>query len=507
MKIETLYDWNVVNAGCGCCPMPTGSPPAKLSESIEVNLPLLGRSGSTVSPYEEYEDLSCSITQTRFKKVVFSDEASASDGSSLSYMSTTTYFRRYNDDIDDLLETNATVINTDTATGSNGLNGLTITETYSQNASRSSLTFTEVITGTSTPPGTAWFITTRTVTMSDAEADPFSSLITEADTYIDRALADPFWEPNPFRLTRGFSSIAVTEALSRTTCEEIFPSEITAIKRRLVSYRWRIPHMTSWGQDPNALVPNTGVYFKITWDVATEPDQSYVEQYWNGTAWVNRTVAISSAPATLQEDLTWEWSGPGTGDIDDPSWLSGDYFLLPPDEPGIRKIVNVRYESYRSTRIGMKPQLLGEAYELPPSKSSLRTPPTGKDGSTAKGGKSGSNGLKIGGLRVGGLKMNGLKMSGLKMGGLKINSLQMGNGLRFSALESSSGLKSSGLRFNSLESSGGLKTSGLKVSGLQGSSGIRVSGIQTSRLQSSSGLQRSGGLRSSGGLRRGRYSL
>ena len=506
MKIETLDDWNQVNAACGCCLMPF-VPPSLDTESIEVTVVLCGVGGSVPNSNWDPYETPCSVGYTRFKKVTYTDYESRSDQGSIFTKSVQTYSLTDDnyctwdfEEVDGITEGEVDPGNA----------GITFDPTvYTAGGGRVSFFAKEEDSGTGPDYGNgqpvASWSSYSLIEYSDAAADPYASLVSDVDGFIDEALADPFFECQ--FLYRSSSAVAITEILNRTSCEEISPSEALNLKRRLVSYRWKIPHEVT-------TQPNTGVYFKITWDIATEPDQSYVEQYWNGTAWVNRTVAISSAPATLQEDLTWEWSGPGTGDIDDPSWLSGDYFLLPPDEPGIRKIVNVRYESYRSTRIGMKPQLLGEAYELPPSKSSLRTPPTGKDGSTAKGGaskvdggKSGSNGLKIGGLRVGGLKMNGLKMSGLKMGGLKINSLQMGNGLRFSALESSSGLKSSGLRFNSLESSGGLKTSGLKVSGLQGSSGIRVSGIQTSRLQSSSGLQRSGGLRSSGGLRRGRYSL
>jgi hypothetical protein len=506
MKIETLDDWNEVNANCGCCPMPFVQP-SLYPASIEVTVVLCGVGGSVPNSNWDPYETPCSVSQTRYKKVTYTDYESRSDQGSIFTKSVKTY---------SLTDDNYCTWDIEEVDGFTegevdpGNAGITFDPTsYTAGGGRNSFFAKEEDSGTGPDyengqPVATWSSYSK-VEYTDSAADSFASLVSDADGFIDEALADPFFECQ--YLSRSSSAVAITQIIDRTSCEEISPSEALTLKRRLVSYQWKIPHEVT-------TQPNTGVYFKITWDIATEPDQSYVEQYWNGTAYVDRTVAISAAPATLMEDLTWEWSGPGTGAVDDPSWLSGDYFLLPPDEPGIRKIVNVRYESYRSTRIGMKPQLLGEAYELPENKIGLKTGKTGKADSIGKdgsskidGGKSGSNGLKIGGLRVGGLKMTGLKTSGLKIGGLKINSLQMGSGLRFSSLESSGGLKSSGLRFNSLESSGGLKTSGLRVSGLQSSSGIRVSGIQTSRLQSSSGLRRSGGLRSSGGLRRGSYSL
>ena len=98
-------------------------------------------------------------------------------------------------------------------------------------------------------------------------------------------------------------------------------------------YRWRIP--ATW----------PGSYFKITWQALTVPD--------------------AGAP-TLGEDQTWTWAGPGDPeDAEHESWFSPWYELAPPDVPGTRRVVNIRYECYRSARTGTCPQITGEGYALP----------------------------------------------------------------------------------------------------------------------------------------------
>jgi hypothetical protein len=455
MKIETLPEWNEVAEGCNCCPMPLVPEITHLYSDLRV-FPC----GETIDSqfyfwlpggvYYASEGFDIPYCEDQFKNF-----------RSVVYTQTTT-----------VRSSGGTLISS---------NDYTSTKSYAYTGSASSRTCqaTVVNTGTLNFPVLGVFsYAANTVSRIAESTDPYTGQVfRQSNTWV---YSDPC----------GFAEVVtelavrtnwidrddmVSEFDSKAECKTILES----LKK--ARYQWRISNS------------HLGIYFKITWDIATEPDEG---------------------AATLEEGLVWEWTGPGTGGSSDPSWLSSQYTLLYPDAPGVRKVVNVRYVGYRSTRMGIKPQLIGDGYILPPNKPSVKKAKKGKDGSTGKdgsskidGGKSGSNGLKIGGLRVGGLKMTGLKTSGLKIGGLKINSLQMGSGLRFSSLESSGGLKSSGLRFNSLESSGGLKTSGLRVSGLQSSSGIRVSGIQTSRLQSSSGLRRSGGLRSSGGLRRGSYSL
>ena len=107
----------------------------------------------------------------------------------------------------------------------------------------------------------------------------------------------------------------------------------------LSKYRWVVPG--TW----------TGSYFKITWDVLEEPDG------WNANP-------PTAARSFVSQDNTWVWTGPG--DQDDPdSWKSAWHDLGMPAVKGKRRIVNVRYECYKSSRLGLKPHATGDAVELP----------------------------------------------------------------------------------------------------------------------------------------------
>jgi hypothetical protein len=104
---------------------------------------------------------------------------------------------------------------------------------------------------------------------------------------------------------------------------------VTVIRSR---FRWVIPD--TW----------TGSYFKITWDVATYPTDPEAE-------------------ISYVQDLTWEWTGPGDPEDAD-SWKSDWFEIDPPGDPGERKVVNIRYECYRSPRFGNKPQITGDAEDI-----------------------------------------------------------------------------------------------------------------------------------------------
>ena len=61
------------------------------------------------------------------------------------------------------------------------------------------------------------------------------------------------------------------------------------------------------------------------------------------------------------EDQTWEFTGPG--DPGDPeSWKSPWIEIPPPDVGGTRRIVNIRFQCIRSTKLGtLPPDVFGEA--------------------------------------------------------------------------------------------------------------------------------------------------
>lgn len=130
------------------------------------------------------------------------------------------------------------------------------------------------------------------------------------------------------------------------TCEQLyldpdwrkFPPNFVA-QLKAARFRWVVPDTFE------------GSYFKVTWDILEEPDG------WDDPS----PTVFRSFVAT---DQTWEWTGPG--DPEDPdSWKSGWYEIDPPSVPGTRRVVNIRFECYRSTHFGNKPQVTGEAVELP----------------------------------------------------------------------------------------------------------------------------------------------
>jgi len=84
----------------------------------------------------------------------------------------------------------------------------------------------------------------------------------------------------------------------------------------------------------------------------------------------------------VSQDNVVVWAGPGTPipaavivddeitnqaaiDAATATWLSGWYDLDPPTEPGTKRVVNIRFECYGVNDYGNKPQVTGEAYEIP----------------------------------------------------------------------------------------------------------------------------------------------
>lgn len=111
-----------------------------------------------------------------------------------------------------------------------------------------------------------------------------------------------------------------------------------------VRTRWRIPH--EWTDPISGLtVPFPGTYFLITYDILEEPDDG--------------------DPSFYLEDQTALWTGPGSGDADDPSWFTDWITIPPPSVPGTRRIVNRRLVCRENWGLGVLPQVWGEAVTLP----------------------------------------------------------------------------------------------------------------------------------------------
>jgi hypothetical protein len=111
-----------------------------------------------------------------------------------------------------------------------------------------------------------------------------------------------------------------------------------------------------------------GVYFKVTWDVIFEPD-GWDAMILDSDSNPSNDIPDPDAPERefFAEDLTWEWTGPGDP-YDEDSWKSPWFELSPPNAPGVKRIVNIRYECYRGP-FGHKPETLGEGIELAGSSS------------------------------------------------------------------------------------------------------------------------------------------
>lgn len=128
-----------------------------------------------------------------------------------------------------------------------------------------------------------------------------------------------------------------------------------------IRYRWQVPKTF------------TGKYFKITWDILEEPDgwdatiddPDYEPPVPNDPPEPVPQIPDPEAPKRtfVSQDNVWEWTGPGDPD-EDSTWLSDWYAIDHPAVAGRRRIVNIRYECYRSP-YGNKPEVTGEGVTLP----------------------------------------------------------------------------------------------------------------------------------------------
>lgn len=121
----------------------------------------------------------------------------------------------------------------------------------------------------------------------------------------------------------------------QSSCAYSSLTTLPRVSATLRRFRWSIPDSF------------TGVYFKVTWDVLDQP-----------TGWDAPSPTVFRS--FFAQDLTWEWTGPGDP-MNPDSWKSGFYEIDLPDFDGVRKIVNIRYEFFRSTKFGVKPLTIGEA--------------------------------------------------------------------------------------------------------------------------------------------------
>ncbi len=202
----------------------------------------------------------------------------------------------------------------------------TITDT------RSATTFTRVYVlhhSATEDPATEQYTNTTTTTSSLSDPVSKADVIARCITRLGSR-----WDP-PASSYYAVATTTATWPLIGATWPH--PPVTTYVTTSKVRYRWRVP--STWF-DPvaGAVVAFTGTYFKITWDVLYEP-----------VGWDDEDIPEEARPIRFsRKNLTVEWEGPGTGAQSDPSWLAGDWYeLAAPEEVGVRKVINIRFEHLR----------------------------------------------------------------------------------------------------------------------------------------------------------------
>ena len=149
--------------------------------------------------------------------------------------------------------------------------------------------------------------------------------------------------------TSCYSSLIAVEG-----CPEMASS---ATKARIT---YRVPH--EWSDPISGLtVPFPGTYFKLTYDILTTP-----------TGWSDAP-EYTGPDRSYLADQTMEWTGPGTGLVDDPSWVIGTVILEPPGEAGTREIVNLRFTCRDEGMFANIPQVTGTAADISEDSPLART--------------------------------------------------------------------------------------------------------------------------------------
>ena len=308
MIIETQEEWNAVLAGCGCCEMPVCPVPGVDIQSKEFADHACGAYGTMIANpnYGPWDPVPCAVACQTFKTVTRTHVRTWRG-------TETTVFTRVYARSGDYCSSSYT----EETTGSDG--GLPaiptpISTTKTQSGSASSYTYQVVKTGERL--GDPWTITDTLV---------FSDPVSESELLADiRATANSKTYGATFE---NYSILSIT-----SFCDCVGSSTPASAKCAFGRNRWVVPD--TW----------EGSYFKITWDVVFFPE--------------------GGDPVAVSTDNTWEWAGPG--DPEDPdSWKSGWYEIPAPVQLGENRIVNIRFLCYKSTMLGVKPQITGEAVDLP----------------------------------------------------------------------------------------------------------------------------------------------
>jgi hypothetical protein len=388
MAIEVLSDWNAILGQC-CCPMPACPEPTMEGQYVFLNAEAVGY-------LDETEDAGPYLDRKIYKEQVNTstrDWFSPSNGED--YHSENHHSGEYRREYDlNYRHYPAGWPDGCPVPWSEPVESVTCSSSYSSTTrfysldyipggSQYVLSYEESILRSPHPTENCWYIDTKTATSYDWDFGPYPPVlegteITESESIAYLLTSGNWWvgiggpPPGSTDTEQYLNGVTVSEWYSNmaaiiiplldfsdeaciTNYNEGINSNLSINPESLIlwrfpaifvtksRFRWVIPD--TW-TDQNTGLPVTfpGSYFKITWDIATYPTDP-------------------DAEISYIQDLTWEWTGPGDPEDED-SWKSGWYEIDPPGEPGERKIVNVRYECYRSSRFGGKPQITGDAEDI-----------------------------------------------------------------------------------------------------------------------------------------------
>jgi hypothetical protein len=315
--IETLEDWNARLSGCGCCPMP---------ECPEFSVVQAGKYGMgqrcSVNMWNEILESptpSCTNLRGTWSSAV---RVVTEDNPPHESTRTRTVSRSgANQDCSATLDYDGFPTNYEAfATRiSRAWSGGTLTEVW------------RYVNTSPDPDETSTYTLVETYSGFLSEEDSLAAtlnnatLTTDADTWSDDSVG------SSFPVAR---YVAFIDDYLTSTCPPV--GVVTRIDLYKKRFRFRIPNT------------HLGSKFTITYDVAEFPEDEEVD------------------PSFVSQDNVVEWTGPGNQeDPDGDSWLTPWVELNPPEISGERRIVNIRYTCYSGDKFGVKPQVMGEAFEPP----------------------------------------------------------------------------------------------------------------------------------------------
>jgi hypothetical protein len=333
--IETLEDWNARLSGCGCCLMPECPQPSIFVQDFPAYL-------GGVSPFGDdyngvlFKKVTGTFTQTdgpaigiTVQEPIF--EVSFPESPQSLHKTGGSYF---DDNESVTLQANFDPLNEDYLVGTetNKFNG-EVTPISVYNGFILGFSFND--------PSRTINFDGNTLTVStdsffsyefDQSVDVYENCYSATQAY-NVVLAAMSARPWP-ELGGNFYNPSATNTTTLST--PAGGENVTSCTLTKSRFRFRIPNT------------HLGSKFTITYDVAEFPADAEVD------------------PSFVSEDNVVEWIGPGDQeDPDSESWLTPWEEIDPPEVPGERRIVNIRYTCYTGTKYGVKPQVMGEAFEPP----------------------------------------------------------------------------------------------------------------------------------------------